>query len=54
MNNLYPELCPDCDSWDIKTYNEQVKGLEVHFTASCRECGSEWEDYYEVDGFDTD
>lgn len=46
----YVDVCPECESWELRFTDEKLneQGTELHFTAICRECGLEWEDYIDA------
>lgn len=45
----YAEICPDCDGWELRFSNEEEDGNRITFTATCRDCGSTWEDFIDVE-----
>lgn len=40
----YWDSCPECDSLNLKVFDEhEVQGV-LHWTVECRDCGADWED----------
>lgn len=45
----YDEVCPDCESWDLRLFNEEYNEEldRWEFDVFCRECCAEFKDWVE-------
>ena len=45
-------VCPFCDSEDITGGSYDMEDNKVYLTVICRSCKREWEDIYELTGYE--